>query len=213
MWSSTGFQSSAHFLFILLSLIFTSCSEPSQTGKDQPKVPTVPPAPVTGRFAFQRMYIQARTWAPDVQPLRLSSFNLKQVASAAGKCGAWQAIFVSPQKSKARTYTFSVTESAGDVHEGVFAGREESWSGPRGQERPFFLQALKVDSDEAFAAAAQKSSDYIKKNADMAVFFLLELTPRFPNPTWRVIWGETIATSNYSVFVDASTGQYLQTLR
>src|SRR3989441_12179379 len=165
MWSSTGFQSSAHFLFILLSLIFTSCSEPSQTGKDQPKVPILPPAPVTGRFAFQRMYIQARTWAPDVQPLRLSSFNLKQVASAAGKCGAWQATFVSPQRSKARIYTFSVVES-GDLHQGVLAGREESWSGPSGQVRPFFLQALKVDSDEAFATATQKNSDFIKKNPD-----------------------------------------------
>jgi len=196
---------------ILLSWLLAGCSAPSKP-RNQSKEPIPVPAPVTGRFAFQRMYIQSRTWAPDVQPLRLFSINLKQVASAKGKCGAWQATFVSPQKSKARIYTFSVVES-GDVHEGVLAGREESWSGPRGQERPFFPQALKVDSDEAFATAAQKSSDYIKKNPDMAVLFLLEFTPRFPNPTWRVIWGESMGTSDYSVFVDASTGQYLQTVR
>src|SRR5438552_4140231 len=155
MSRSATSQSATHFLFILLSFILTGCSEPPRTGNNPPKDPVLPPAPVTGRFAFQRMYIQARTWAPDVQPLRLSSFNLKQVASVAGKCGAWQATFVSPQKSKARIYTFSVVES-GDVHEGVLAGREESWSGPRGQERPFFPQALKVDSDEAFATGPKE---------------------------------------------------------
>jgi hypothetical protein len=28
-----------------------------------------------------------------------------------------------------------------------------------------------------------------------------------------VIWGENIAASNYSIFIDASTGLYLQTMR
>jgi hypothetical protein len=99
------------------------------------------------------------------------------------------------------------------VHEGVLPGREEAWSGPRGQTRPFLLQAVKADSDEAYAAAVKKSSDYLKKNPNVPVQFLLESTSRFPNPAWRVIWGETIGTSDYSVFVDASTGEYLQTLR
>ena len=197
----------------LLALIFAGCSEPAKTGTDKPKDSGPPPAPVTGRSAFQRMYIQARAWAPDAQPLRLSSFDLREVASADGRCGAWQATFVSQQRSKARSYTFSVIESPGNVHEGVLPGREEAWSGPHGQTRPFLLQAVKADSDEAYAAAVKKSSDYLKKNPNVPVQFLLESTPRFPNPAWRVIWGETIGTSDYSVFVDASTGEYLQTLR
>jgi hypothetical protein len=47
----------------------------------------------------------------------------------------------------------------------------------------------------------------------MPINFQLELTARFPNPCWRVIWGETISKSNYSILVDASTGAYQQTLR
>jgi len=159
------------------------------------------------------MYIQARTWAPDAEPLRISSFNLKEVTSEGGKCGAWQATFVSAARNKARTYTYSVVASPRNAHEGALAGREEPWSGPRGQERPFLQQALRIDSDEAFAAAAKVSVDYLKKNPKMPVLFLLESTPRFPNPTWRVLWGETIGTSDYSVFVDASTGNPLQTVR
>jgi hypothetical protein len=201
------------FLLLVSVGTLTSCSEPSKKDTQDVKPPTTPPTPVTGRFAFQRMYIQARTWAPDAEPLRLLSFNLKEVSSEGGKCGAWQATFVSPARSKALTYTYSVVESPGNVHEGAFAGREESWSGPRGQEHPFLQQALRIDSDEAFEAAAKVSIDYLKKNPKMSVLFLLELTPRFPNPTWRVLWGETIGASDYSVFVDASTGRVLQSVR
>jgi hypothetical protein len=201
------------FCALILILIFGGCSEAPQHNTGQLKDLGHPAAPVTGRFAFQRMYIQARTWAPDAEPLRISSFNLKEVASEGGKCGAWQATFISAARNKARTYTYSVIESPGNVHEGALAGREEPWSGPRGRERPFLQQALRIDSDEAFAAAAKVSGDYLKKNPKMPVLFLLELTPRFPNPTWRVLWGETIGTSDYSVFVDASTGKPLQTVR
>jgi len=72
-------------------------------------------------------------------------------------------------------------------------------------------QALRVDSDEAYTAAVQISGEFLKKNPKVPVLFLLESTARFPDPTWRVLWGETIGTSNYSVFVDASTGKPLQT--
>jgi hypothetical protein len=198
---------------LLLALLLGGCSETPQDRSGEVKNSGHPAAPVTGRFAFQRMYIQARTWAADAQPFRLVSFNLKEVLSEGGRCGAWQATFVSPMRGKARTYTYSVVESAGNVHEGALAGREEPWSGAHGQERPFLQQALRIDSDEAFTAATKVSTDYLKKNPKTTVLFVLESTPRFPNPTWRVLWGETIGTSDYSVFIDASTGKYLQTVK
>jgi len=53
----------------------------------------------------------------------------------------------------------------------------------------------------------------LKANPDKGVVFLLEQTNKFPSLTWRVIWGESVGTSNYSVFVDASSGEYLETMR
>ena len=53
----------------------------------------------------------------------------------------------------------------------------------------------------------------MKKNPDMNILFVLELTSRHPNPNWRVVWGDSIGTSNYSILVDASTGQYSETMR
>lgn len=206
-------QSLSSSAFICISLLVAvACSEGPTRESVKSTKPVAPPSPVTGRFAFQRMYMQAKGWAVDAQPLNFSGIHLKQVPQEPGKCGAWQGTFVSQQKTKARTYTYSVVDTGG-IREGVLAGREETWNGPRGQQQPFNPQALHVDSDEAYGAAVKESADFIKKNPDLPVLFLLEQTPRFPNLAWRVIWGETLGSSRYSVFVDASTGRYLQTLR
>jgi hypothetical protein len=156
------------------------------------------------------MYPQARGWAMDAQPLRLRSIRLGQVKSGKGQAGAWEAAFVSVSKGRARTYTYSSVEAEGNLHEGVFAGIEEGYSGSSGPAFPFDIVAIKTDSDQAYDAAAEKSQDYIKKHPEVPVTYLLEKTNRFPDLTWRVIWGESVGSSDYSVFVDASTGKYLE---
>ena len=147
----------------------------------------------------------------DAQPLQLRSINLQELKSEKGKAGAWQAAFVSPQGGRARSYTFSILEAAGNLHQGVFAGPVEGWSGPSAQTRPFLIAAIKVDSDEAYNTAAKHSAEYVRKHPGLPVSFLLEQTNRFPDLAWRVIWGESVSTSDNSVFVDASTGAYLGT--
>lgn len=191
-----------------------SCGGPTVPEAKKTKEPEKPPEPVSGRFAFHRMYAVARQWGgSDVQALSLSSINLPEVKSADGKAGAWRATFVTPSRGRQRTYTYSVIEAGGNLHKDVFAGLEEGYAGPRGQASPFLIAALKTDSDAAWKTASGKSAEYMKKNPDKPITFVLELTRRFPNPAWRVIWGESAGTSNYSVFVDASTGHYLETMR
>ncbi len=196
----------------LLFFFLAACAEQTGTKPTKEAVPAPPPQPVTARFAFQRMSIQARVWAADAQLLRISSANLKEVPSVAGKYPAWRATFVSAQLKKARSLSYSVVDSPGNVHEGVLHGSEESWLGPTGQAQPFPLQMLKVDSDEAYATAAKESKDYMKKHPEMPVHFLLEYTPRFPLPAWRVFFGETLGSSQYAVFIDCTSGKYLKTL-
>lgn len=179
--------------------------------KDPPKI-----EPVSGNKAFFLMYGAARGWALDAQPYSLISLELDGVPKVPGKAGAWQATFASPGSRKAKAYTYCVIEGPGNLHKGVFAGLEESWSGPRGSNELFIVQALKVDSDKALETAIQKgknAAEYVKKNPDKRIFYLLEKNKRHPNLTWRVLWGDSVSTSNYSVFVDASTGQYLETMR
>jgi len=158
------------------------------------------------------MFNGARGWSPDVQVLELHSIQMTEVKSERGKAAAWQATFVSPQSARSRSYTYSVIEGAGNLHKGVFAGLEEGWSG----HRPVFLiAALKTDSNEVLQMALKnpKVAEYDKKNPEKPISFILEKTDRFPDPTWRVIWGESVGTSSFSVFVDATTGIFQQIMR
>jgi hypothetical protein len=190
-------------------LLFTACSSAPKTEAEKPP-PKVPEA-LTGREAFQRMFPQARSWAPDALPLEIRSINLGRVKADQGKAGAWQTVFVSASRGKAKTYTYSAVEADGNLHEGVFGGLEENYTA-RGDASPFEIAAIKVDSDEAYKTAAEKGAEYIRKNPDKPVTFLLQLSRRFPDVTWRVIWGDSVGTSDYSVFVDGSTGKYLETM-
>jgi hypothetical protein len=195
----------------LAALLFMAgCADTSQKAA---KKETAPPKPVKGRFALYQMFNAARGWAPDVQVLRLNSIDMREMKVERGTSAAWEGRFVSHQLGRARSYTYSVLESEGNLHKGVFAGLEESWSGPRGPATPFLIAAVKTDSDEVYATALKKAADYENKHPDMPISFLLEKIDRFPNPAWRVIWGTSPGTSNFSIFVDASTGQYLQTMR
>lgn len=201
-------------LYLLIAALFlAACSEAPKPGAEKAKEPAKPAEAASGLKGFYQMYGTARQWAPDVQVLRLRSLAIAEVKNAGGKAGAWEATFVSQSRGKTRSYTYAVVESSGSLHKGVFAGMEDGWAGPRGQAKPFAVADVKIDSDKAFEVAMTKAADYVKKNPDMPVSFLLESTSRFPNPAWRVIWGESVASSNFSVFVNASTGAFLQTVR
>jgi len=160
------------------------------------------------------MYQVARSWAPDLEVLKMNSLPIQGVKAEPGKAGAWTATFVSASKARARSYTFAVVEGEGNLHKGVFAGQEEGWSGPRGVTKPFTIQAVKTDTDAAYKVALEnKGADYDKKNPGKPITILLEKNNKFPDPSWRVIWGESVGTSNFSVYVDCFTGTFQETLR
>ena len=199
----------AIILLTILLLLLAACSgtPPAAEKKSEP------PKPVTGQSAFYKMYGVARGWAPDAQGLQLRSLPLQEVKSEPGKAGAWEAAFVTLSRGRSRVYTYSVVEAGGNLHKDVFAGPDESYRGPSGQNQPFPASAVKIDSDKAYEIALKHGADYAKKNPDMPITFLLEWTRRHQFPAWRVIWGESVTTSGFSVFVDSSAGMYLETMR
>ena len=79
------------------------------------------------------------------------------------------------------------------------------------------MAAIKVDTDAAYKTAMETvrshAAEYDKKNPGKPITILLERTTKHPDPAWRIIWGESAGTSNFSVLIDASTGEYLETLR
>ncbi len=194
---------------VALFLFTAGCSE---TESGPRKSAEKPAAPVTGQSALWRMYQVARAWAPDAQVLRVSSIAVPEVAPVRGKSGAWEATFTSEGKGRRRAYTYSVVESQDGPHQGVFAGQEEDWSGPGGQDAPFPIGAVAIDTDAAYKTAAGQAREYEKKHPGKPITLLLENVGRYPNPAWRVIWGASAGTSDYSVYVDATTGKWLETV-
>lgn len=191
------------------ALALIGCSEPPKKAETKKKEEK-PLEPATGRQAFQHVYPAARAWAPDAQPLQITSLRLAEVKAEPGKSGAWQIVFVSPARGRSKTFTWSAIESEGNLHKGVFALQEESWN-PRGQAKPFPLQAIQVDTPAALETAEKHGDVFFKKVKERPpVNFLLESTPRFPNVYWRVMWGESVGTADFTVFVDASSGAFLE---
>jgi hypothetical protein len=192
------------FLLLLPALLLAACS-----GSDSgPKAaaPENPLDPITGRQAFQYTYPAARGWSPDARPLRVRSILLEEVKTTPGKAAAWEITYVSMARASAKVYTWSAIEGHGSLHKGVFAGHEQSWAAS-GQERPFLAAALVIDTPAALKDATAKSPEYLRKpGVKPPVNFLLESTPRFPDPTWRVLWGVSVGAAEHQVFVDATTG-------
>ena|ERR1035438_1969037 len=202
---------------IALLAVLTACSNtpaPTIEKKEPEKV-----EPVTGQSAVFKMYQMARTWAPDSQVMKMQSMRLADVKEGPpGTASAWQATFVSAARSQSRSYTFSIVEAEGNLRKGAFAGPEEAWNGgPSGENSPILMAAIKVDSDAAYKAAMKdprtKAAEYDKKNPGKPITILFERTPKHPDPAWRIVWGESTGTSDFSVLIDASTGVYLETLR
>jgi hypothetical protein len=192
------------FLFPLAAILFLSaCSDtPAET-----KAPEKPLEPITGRQAFQYTYPAARGWANDAEPLRIRSMYLAEVNPQNGAAGIWEITYVSPSRGMARVYTWSATEGEGNLHKGVFAGQQQTWR-EGGQERHFPSAAIKVDTPEALSKAEENSESYLKQPGKKpSVTYLLEYTPRFPDPTWRVLWGASVGAAERQVFVDATTGE------
>ena len=194
-------------------LLFTACSEtPQPAAEKKAAEPAKPPEPVAGKYALYQMYTAARgILGADLEPVKCNSINLAGVKAEPGKAAAWQCTFVSTRAGKAKSYTYSVIESEGNLHKGVFAGQDESYTPGRGP-KSFLMAAVKVDTDAAYKTALTKAADYEKKNPGKPITFLLEKTDKYPDPYWRVIWGESVGTSNFSVVVDASTGEFKQVL-
>jgi hypothetical protein len=194
--------------FVITLPVFLAACGSSVT---ETKKPEAPPEAVTGLHALYQMFAASKAWATDAQVLKLTSIHVTDVPAKPGRAGVWQVTFVSPSLQQARTYTYSVTEESMTLHQGIDSGKAESWSA-HGSDHPFLIAAAKFDSDQAYETAFKKAADYSAKNPGMTILYELAQTTSGSNAAWRVIWGESVGSSAFSVLVDATTGAYLETL-
>lgn len=191
-------------ILVAPALLLPACSS-APAPKPEPEKAAVP---LTGLHALYQMYTSARAWAQDLQILRYSSINIPEVQRQPGKAAAWQVVFVSPALAKSRTYTISVYEASATLHQGIFPDAPQAWSGTG---KPFMMDAVKVDTDQAWETALKHAEDYNAKNPNLPISWTLGMD-RGADPVWRVIWGQSAGESSFSVLIDASTGAFVAIL-
>jgi hypothetical protein len=184
-----------------LALVLAACSQapqPPATQKTEARQePAQPVGPIDAQGAFYEMYKPARTWASDVAPLMLASGDAPNIKNEGGKFGKWTAVFVSPSRREARTFTYTVGQ-------GVAAGAGEAWSGATPNSRPFQLIEFTVNSDAAYQTAFKQAQAWLKSHPGKESAFSLQNGSRYASPVWYILWGTK--TSGYLVLVNAMTG-------
>jgi len=189
-------------------LLTVSCSSPEPQKQAESK-PAAPVEPITGLTGLYRCYGPSRQWAQDIQVLRVQNIFIKSRQAPPGKAFAWQVTFVSPSKNRIKNCTYSVVKEEG-LFAGVYNPNDEAYSGPTKLAQPFVIQTVKKDTDEIYKVALENSKDYATKNPNVPISMLLEFPERNPLAAWRVIWGTSVGSSAYSVFVDATNGLFLR---
>ncbi len=164
----------------------------------------------TGRFALQKMLAPARFWAPDAQPVRVESTNLKDSNGHDGKANFWRALFASPSRQKAEPFTWAGMPTD-DSPRGVNHGVEDTYNSSNRASRPFDLNYLKVDTDQAFEVAQQHGGKQVmEKDPKVSVGYLLDWDVQSNQLRWHVIYGGSESTGKLTVLVDASSGTFLR---
>jgi hypothetical protein len=189
----------------LATLALSACSQaPSTVEAEAKKEPAKTPEAITAQRAFYEMYKPARAWASDLLALSVISGEVPNIKNEDGKAGLWTAIFVSPSRKEARSFTFAVVDSGADIRKGVNVSNALAWGGATRTSKPFSNSEFAVDSDAAYKAAFEKAAGWLKKHPNQKATFRLGNASRFAAPVWYVMWGTN--NNGYAALVNATTG-------
>jgi len=207
------------FLPAILILVFMAgcSSQPKPATEAKPaeeKKTAAEPTYITGRDALQKMYIAARSWAPDAKPYNIVSLASKNNPGKDGKSGIWFAGFASPSKRSSKIYTWSGIEAEGAPDLGVSFKPEDEWSPANSTTQIFDLNFLKTDSDNAFKEAQEHGGDKLmKKSPDTLVLYKLDWNARENQLIWHVLYGANRDNPQLRIAVDATGGKYIRVER
>jgi hypothetical protein len=196
---------------MVASLLLSGCSEaptPAKVETEAKKEPAKAPEAVTAQLAFYEMYKPARTWATDPLALSVTSGEVPNIKNEGGKAGLWTAIFVSPSRREARSFTYAVVDN-GDIRKGVNISNALPWGGATKESKPFSNSEFAVDSDAAYKVAADKAeAPWLKAHPGEKATLRLGNASRFAAPIWYIMWGST--KGGYAALVNATTGAIVE---
>ncbi len=190
--------------------LLTACSDdnkPAETAKPETQGPEL----LTGRSAFQKVYVAARGWNQDAKPYRLESTVTSDGNGQDGKWAVWRGSFASASQRSAKSYTWSGSAADGAPSRGINPGTEDSYNPSNSSTAIFDIAFLKVDSDQAEATAQKHGGDKIlEKDPKTPITYVLDWNHNTNELVWHVIYGSSREDSKLRVAINASTGEFIR---
>jgi hypothetical protein len=198
---------SAAVAFIFLALLSACDSNTAKTPQSKPEAK--PTELLTGRAAFQKVFIAARNYAADVKPFRIESTPSTDSNGQDGKSTIWRASFASATRHSVKPFIWSGTDAADAPPRGVSPGNEDTYNPSNASTQIFDVAFLKVDSDQAFAEAQKHGGDKIlAKDAATPVIYICDWNHNTNELTWHVIYGGSREDAKLTVAINASSGAF-----
>jgi len=199
---------SAIFLAILMLLVACD-SNPAKPpeAKPEPKGPEL----LTGRAAFQKVFIAARNYAVDAKPFRIESTPTTDADGHDGKSAVWRASFASPTQHGVKPFIWSGSNAPDAPSRGVSPGNEDVYNPGNASTQIFDVAFLKIDSDQAIGVAQKHGGDKIlEKDPSTPVIFICDWNHNTNQLVWHVIYGSDRDNSKLTVAVNATTGEFIR---
>ena len=196
-------------LFVILALIVACDSNTAKPpeAKSEPKGPEL----LTGRAAFQKVFIAARNYAADVRPFRIESSPTTDADGHDGKSAIWKASFASPTQHGAKPFIWSGSNAPDAPSRGVSPGNEDVYNPGNASTQIFDVAFLKIDSDQAFTVAQKHGGDKVlEKDPATPVIYICDWNHNTNELVWHVIYGSGRDNSKLTVAVNASTSEFIR---
>jgi hypothetical protein len=196
-------------LLAALAMLLACDSNTSKTPatKPEPKAPEL----LTGRAAFQKVFIAARNYAADVKPFRIESTPTTDGNGQDGKSAVWRASFASPTQHGVKPFIWSGSNAPDAPSRGVSPGNEDVYNPGNASTQIFDVAFLKVDSDQAFTVAQKHGGDKIlEKDPSTAVIYVCDWNHNTNELVWHIIYGSARDSAKLTIAVNASTGEFIR---
>lgn len=200
------------FSAILLSVLALLVACESNTAKP-PETKAEPKGPelLTGRAAFQKVFIAARNYAADVKPFRIESVPTTDGDGHDGKSAVWRASFASPTQHGVKPFIWSGSNAPDAPSRGVSPGNEDVYNPSNASTQIFDVAFLKIDSDQAFDLAQKHGGDKIlEKDPATPVLYVCDWNHNTNELVWHVMYGPSHDAAKLTVAVNASTGEFIR---
>jgi hypothetical protein len=199
--------------FVLLAiLVFFPACESNPPTTSEPKPEAKPTELLTGRAAFQKVFIAARNYAADAKPFRIESILTTDANNGRdGKAAVWRASFASAMQHGVKPFIWSGSTAQDAPSRGVSPGNEDTYNPNNSSTQVFDVGFLKIDSDQAFAEAQKHGGDKVlEKDPATPVLYICDWNHNTNQLVWHVIYGESREAAKLTVAINASTGEFIR---